>query len=109
MAEPQNQLGIDPYVLANIVSQAVVSSLELILSPNVDGQNQGKNTEQRNDVVQNNAHNQQGVEQNTIVVPDNDAHEYSQNLATYIPMLESFNKKKPKSFNGHGGLEAAKN
>lgn len=92
-----------------MVSQAVVSSLELILSPNVDRQNQGQNTEQRNDVVHNNAHNQQGVQQNTIVVPDNDAHEYPQNLATYIPMLESFNKKKQKSFNGHGRPEAAEN
>ena len=44
---------IDPNVLANIVSQAVVSSLEQIINPNVVGQGQEQNTEQVNTVVQN--------------------------------------------------------
>lgn len=62
MVQPQNQLAIDPNVLASVVSQAVVSSLERIISPNVVGQNQGQNVEQPNNVVQNNTNNQQGVE-----------------------------------------------
>ena len=104
-AQAQNQLVIDPTVLANVVTQAVVSSLEQIINPNIVGQGQGQNTEQPDNVVQ----NRQRVEQNAIVVPDNDAYEYPQNQATYIPMLERFNKQKPKSFNGLGGPEAAEN
>lgn len=53
--------------------------------------------------------NQQGVEQNTIVVLDNDGYNYPQNQATHISIFEKFNKQKPKSFNGHGGLEADEN